>query len=279
MIERFSAYMKRTKDGGDFRRDPGFVQRMQPVLDGVLRYFRAEVEGERNLPAHRPVLLVGNHSGGLYTPEVYVIMGWWLRHHGPERPLYLLAHDILFALPVFGRALRRVGGLPANWDNARAALGEGHPVLVMPGGDYEAFRPWRERARVDFGGRTGFVKLALRANVPIVPVVSHGSHDTTFVITRGERIARALKLNRIRAKVMPLVLGLPWGVVPGFVPTIPIPARISVEILEPIEWPDLDAAAADDPAVVASCYDEVVDRMQESLAAQFERRPWPVWNR
>jgi 1-acyl-sn-glycerol-3-phosphate acyltransferase len=258
-----------------FQRDPKLIRESAIHLERAMRYFRPEVQGGEHIP-QGAALLVGNHSGGLYTPEAYVLMDWWIRERGVDEPLYFLAHDAAFAIPWFGSQLRRWGGLPAGQANAEAALRMGAKVLVYPGGEHESFRPWWERGTVDFRGRSGFVALALRTGVPIVPIVTHGSHDTAFVLTRGARLARWLRLERMRVNVLPLVVTIPWGVVPGFIPGLPYPARIVSRCLEPIRFEEHGIEAAEDPTVVERCVAVVVERMQEALTEMVKDRPVPL---
>jgi 1-acyl-sn-glycerol-3-phosphate acyltransferase len=147
-------------------------------------------------------------------------------------------------------------------------------LLVYPGGDYEACRPWSERDRIDFAGRKGFVKLALRSQVPVVPVVAHGAQHTVVVLSRGERLARTFGLNRLRAKVLPIVLGPPFGVTA--VPPPPMPAAITVEFLPPLDWTGLGADAASDEAVVEACYKEITGMMQATLDRLSAEHPHPL---
>lgn len=269
-LDRFGREIDRARSRPPFRRDPGFIERQRWWLDAIAGYFRPTFEGEEHVPRDGPMLLVSNHSGGLYTPEAYVLMSWWIRERGAEAPLYVLAHDFLFALPWFGKALRRGGGIPANPDNAVAALDRGS-VLVFPGGDHEAFRPWWHRGRIDFGRRRGFARLALRTGVPVVPVVAHGSHDTTIVLSRGDRLANLMRLGRLRSNIMPIVLGLPWGVAPGFLPIVPLPARISMRFLPPRRY----EGAPGDPADVERVFRDVTSTMQVALTDMVRRRPRP----
>ena len=107
---------------------------------------------------------------------------------GPERRFHQLAHDVAARLPFTG--LRRYGVLAASHENARKAFALGAPVLVYPGGDYETFRPSWHSDQIEFGGRQGFIKLALERDVPIVPVVAIGGQETALFLTRGERAAK-----------------------------------------------------------------------------------------
>lgn len=113
------------------------------------------------------------------------------------------------------RGLDRIpaaGPILASMENARAALDRGAAVLVHPGGDREAHRPSWHGHRVEFAHREGFVRLAPAGDVPIVPVVSIGGQETALFLTRGERLARALGIDRrFRLKVLPVSIALPWG--------------------------------------------------------------------
>ncbi len=171
---------------------------------------------------------------------------------------------------------RRMGSVPASKENADRLLDRGHPVVVYPGGDAEDYRPWTERHRIELQGRTGFVRLALRHGVPVVPLVAHGSHDAIVVLTRGETLAKRLGFNRLRINVMPVVAGPPWGIAPVQLPTWPLPAKVTARVGEPIDWSHLGPDAADDPDTVQARYDEPVERMQADLDSLSHCRPPPV---
>jgi 1-acyl-sn-glycerol-3-phosphate acyltransferase len=277
-IGLWSAATEREIQADPFQRDEGFLARMLPLMDLFARYFDAEVEGCERVPPG-PVLLVGNHSGGILTPDTTVFFSAWYRHFGLERPLVALAFDAAFGVPVFRTLMRKIGEVPASRRNAARALDEGRAVLVYPGGDHEVFRPWRERNRIVFGGRKGFVELALEKRVPIVPVVSHGGHDSTIILTRGEWLGGLLGIERIRTRSFPLALQIPWGLSPVGLPSLPLPAKITVRVLPPMTWPSLPRAAAADREVVCRCYDEVTGRMQATLDELAARHPFPVLDR
>ena len=261
-----------------FRRDPGYVRDHLRAVDRVLStYFVPEVRGVERLPDDGPFLLVANHSGGVLMPDMWALGSALVHRFGPDRPLYGLTFDFVFAIPGVSDALRKVGAIPASLSNAETALQSGAGVLVYPGGDREVYRPWTQRNRVDLQGHMGFVRLALRRGVPVFPTVSHGSHDSLVVVSRGDRLARALGLHRLRIDVFPLVLGLPFGLASVVGPYVPLPAKIIVEVLEPLDWSATHGPeAADDPDVVRSCYDDVVDRMQGALDRLIAEMPHPV---
>ena len=266
-------------DDGLEGRDPEFLTRMLPILDRFLTWFDPVVEGLDRLPAEGPFLVVGNHSGGIWMPDFWAFQRAWLRERGPEAPIYSLGFDFNFAIPGMADQARRMGSVPASQHNGGLLLEAGHPVIVYPGGDEDDYRPWTERHRVDLHGRTGFVKLALRHRVPVVPLVAHGSHDAIIVLTRGEALARLLRFDRLRINVMPIVAGPPWGIAPVQLPTLPFPAKVTARVCEPIDWSELPPDAAEDPEVVRHCYEEVLGRMQANLDELVEELPHPVLTR
>ena len=145
---------------------------------------------------------------------------------------------------------------------------------MYPGGDLEVHRPSWEGGRVDFGNRQGFIRLALDQGVPIVPVVSIGGQETALFLSRGEGLARLLRLDKMfRLKVLPISLALPWGLNIGdMLGHIPAPAKITIETLPPI---DLEAEFGPNPDA-AEIYDHLIRLMQETLDALAAERRFPV---
>jgi 1-acyl-sn-glycerol-3-phosphate acyltransferase len=216
---------------------------------------------------------VGNHSGGNITPDTIVFTLAFSTYFGVERRFYQLAHNLVLSMPWLA-FLRKFGTVAASPENARTALQDGSALLVYPGGDLEVHRPSWERNRVDFAGRKGFIRLAIEENVPIVPIVSIGGQETALFLTRGERLARLLALDRIfRLKVLPISFAIPWGLNVGdMLGHIPLPAKITIEALPPI---DLRAEFGDDPAP-EEVYDHLIRVMQETLDALASERRLPV---
>lgn len=255
-------------------RDPEFIRYQLPgmwLFSTV--YFRAEVSGFERVPEDGPVMFVGNHSGGNMTPDSMVFMLGFNTYFGVERPIYALAHSLVTSWPIVGRLAKRWGIITAGPNAASAALKTGASVLVYPGGDVDTHRPWTARHEIRFDGRRGFLRLAKRAGVPIVPVVSVGGQDTYLPLTDGQAAARFLRLDKLaRLKVLPVSLALPWGLNVGdFLGHIPLPAKIRMEVLEPIDVNERFGERADSK----DAYDYVVDRMQESLTALAADRVLP----
>jgi 1-acyl-sn-glycerol-3-phosphate acyltransferase len=279
VIGTWAATTERELHAEPFQRDIAFLRRILPLMEIWSGYFDAEVRGFEHLPPQGPMLLVGNHSGGILTPDTAVFFAAWYRARGLDDPLIGLAFDGAFGIPWFRDLMRRIGEVPAKRENARRALAAGHAVLVYPGGDHECFRPWTDRNRVDFAGRQGFVELALRERVPVVPVVAHGGHHSIFILTRGDWLGPLIGSTRIRTTTFPWALQVPWGLSPINVPGIPFPAKVTTQICRPMPWSVYGPEAADDPAIVERCYHEITGAMQATLDRLVAERPYPVLSR
>ena len=276
LVRSLGAEIEAQKHVDPFQRSPTFVSMLVPALRVINAYFGAEVRGWEHVPKRGPFLVVGNHSGGAEPADLYFFLLRWIEERGPKAPLYALAYDLMFGNPVIGPLLRWSGCIPANARNARKALARGAPVVVFPGGDYEVFRPWTERNRIEFGGRTGFVKLALSAGVPVVPMTIHGAHQSTFVLTRGRRIARVMGIDRLHVNVFPLIWNIPLGLTPAAVPSVQLPAKVTVQIGRPLRWARYGKKAARNQAVVQRCYDEITRTMQLTLDELDAEHPHPI---
>jgi 1-acyl-sn-glycerol-3-phosphate acyltransferase len=194
-------------------------------------------------------------------------------YFGVERSFYQLAHNLVLSAPGLG-FLRRFGTVAASPENAERALGSGAALLVYPGGDHEVHRPSWEGNTINFDGRQGWVRQALEHDVPIVPVVAIGGQETALFLSRGEHLSKLLMLDRLlRLKVLPVSLAAPWGLNIGdFLGHIPLPAKITIEVLPAI---DLREQFGPEPDV-DEVYEHVTGTMQETLDALASERRLPI---
>ena len=267
-------HLRRTLDGNDLDAwDPNYIRRVLPIWRTVMgTYFRGEVRGLDNIPDTGPALLVGNHSGGTMIADTFVFSTAFYTRFGPDRRFHQLAHDIAARVPATG--ISRWGTVAASHENARKAFEMGAPVLVYPGGDYETFRPTWHSDLIEFGGRKGFIKLALQQGVPIVPVVAIGGQETALFLTRGERAAKLTRWAKAtRIKVLPMALAPPFGVsVLDLPPRLPLPSKIIVEVLPPV---DLVERFGENPEH-EEVYNELTGEMQDALSELQDERTLPV---
>jgi len=198
------------------------------VYEPIYRYwFRAEWEGFGNLPREGGALLVANHAGAI-PPDAPVIM------HGIERdlgrPVYGLAENLFRALPVIGTLWSRSGGVAAHPQNAYRLLHNRQQlVLVFPEGAKGPGKHYRDRYQVRRFGRGGFVEIAMRSGVPIIPLAVVGAEESMPILWKSNRLAKLLGLPYFPITANQLLLG-PLGLV-GY-----LPAKFKIRVLPPIHF-------------------------------------------
>jgi len=256
----------RTKNWSVAGQNPDVMNKQSGIWDFLLDYyFRFEMTGWDRLP-DQASMLIGIHSGTWLTMDAWTLCAQWWRRYQGQRILHGTAHDALMAMPGIGTYFRNVGVIPAKRESVSAAFSAGHDVVIWPGGEVDAMRSWSKRYEVVLGGRTGFIRQAIRSGVPIVPVATVGGHDTVFVISECRKLAKLLRLKKLlRSEIAPLVLGFPFGItLEAFPMHIPYPAKIRTEILEPIDI-DTDPERANDNTYVNKKYKEVESCIQEGV--------------
>ena len=253
-------------------RDPNIIQALLPLGDWLYRhYFRVTSDGWQHLPRSGGMLIVGSHNGGMIAPDTLMFMVDWFQRFGAERLVYGLMHPNVWMVPGYAKLTVQLGAIKAHPHMATAALRQDAAVLVYPGGAEDLWRPYHDRHRIHFAGRKGFVKLALREGVPIVPAISIGAHETLIILANLYPQLRQLHewgmpwLLGIDPIVFPIYLGLPWGLAVGPLPNIPLPVQIHTRICAPIVFERSGRAAANDKVYVEVCYQQVCTQMQQEL--------------
>jgi len=275
MPDRHSSYTLPEIDMAVLRRSYKFIGPMARY------YFRHEARNMHRIPREKSII-VTHHDGGVFPLNGICFGASWYEHFNFSRGLYVLTHDLLHGtIPAFSKLMADSGLIPADRYAMDAALAKGHTVMVFPGAARESFRPYWKRREIDLGGRTGFISQAIRWQVPITPLVSAGAHNTVVVLWRGQGLARALGIHKLfrSADVLPVQLGLPWGlwVIP-LLPPLPLPARIVSDVLPPVHLSDLlgmtlEPHHADDPVIVRAGFDAVLEIMRKGVNALYDERP------
>src|SRR3954449_9367675 len=257
--------------------DLRFMELQKFLWNPLIEYwFRMEVSGWEKIP-EPPVLLVGIHSGAPFVWDAWTVGIHWWRRFGEERPLHGTAHDALMAMPLIGTYFRKMGVLPAAPDSMASALAAGRDVAVWPGGEVDSLRPWTKRDKAVLAGRKGFIRMAINAGVPIVPIATVGGADSMPVLATGRRIAKALQLDKIaRLKMFPFALQAPWGISPAMLPEIPLPTKIRTAFQEPITL-SRDPRKAKDDDYLESTYHEIEGSIQRGMDALARRRRLPLF--
>lgn len=230
-------------------------------------WFRAEWQGLEKIPLHGGALLIANHAGAI-PADAPVIM------HGIEeelgRPVYGLADYLFRSIPLVGTAWARGGGVPAHPDNAYRLLRDQQQlVLVFPEGTKGTGKPFSERYRLRRFGRGGFVEIAMRAGVPVVPITVVGSEEVMPIVAKSPRLAKALGIPYVPITANMLLLG-PLGLLGYF------PAKLKLRVLDPVLF---DVAPDQERYPRSRVFEEaeaIRQRMQTSLYDMLRQRR-SVW--
>jgi 1-acyl-sn-glycerol-3-phosphate acyltransferase len=242
-----------------------------PVLEF---YHRAKWIGLDNIP-EEVFLGVGNHTGMHFMPESLL---WVAKYHSERRfvPMLTLIHHMTHQLTVkAGLPVNELGFLEANRENALNALRTGYSVMVYPGGDRDVARPYSDRHNIDFFDHLGYVKMALKTQVPILPVVGCGGGETAFVINSGEKIAEWTGLKKwAKIHTWPLYWSFPFGVHLGHLPhlELPLPSQMTMSILKPYHINEYKPEDAADRDIVKHINDDLLRLMQAELDRLSEGR-------
>lgn len=226
------------------------------LLEALYRsWFRVEWEGLENIPKEGGALLVCNHAGMMPVDGALVQFGV---ERERSRRVYMLAHHGFFAFPYVGRVLNRFGAVVAHPNNAHRLLREDRRlVLVFPEGEKGPVKPPSERYRLQRFGRGGFVETAMRAHVPVVPVVLMGTEDTTPTLAR-------LSVGGQSFPITPNFLL--FGPILG--PLAHFPAKIRARVLPPIDV----NGVAESRSVVMDHAESIRGEMQSALDEMYASR-------
>jgi 1-acyl-sn-glycerol-3-phosphate acyltransferase len=218
---------ERRSDVDEWGRSESVRATLRRIYGPLYRYwFRAEWEGLEKVPLAGGALLVANHAGAIPTDAPTIM-------HGIEeqlgRPVYGLADYLFRSVPVVGTVWARGGGVAAHPDNAYRLLREQRQLaLVFPEGTKGTGKLYRERYRLRRFGRGGFVEIAMRAGVPVVPIVVIGSEETMPILAKSPLLARALGVPYVPLTANMLLLG-PLGL-------LPLPAKLRLRVLDPVHF-------------------------------------------
>ncbi len=239
------------------------------VIEFVRRYHRLQVEVEAGA-FDEPVLFVANHGfGGIVDLNVLAVSAV-LEDLALGRPVTFLTHQLAWTLGV-GPIVEHLGAKPASRDSAHRAFAEGHHVVVFPGGDLDAAKKFSDRNRIVFGGRSGFAQLAMDEGTPIVPIVTAGAGESLLVLSDGERLARALRLDKmLRVKALPTSVSLPWGLntgAVGMLPYLPLPTKLHSRVLP---------ATTPEPGEGAEHYAERIGTLMQDALTDMTKNRLPL---
>jgi 1-acyl-sn-glycerol-3-phosphate acyltransferase len=259
-----------SREVDDWGRSERVFQLVEPALNFYYRYwFRVEQEGVENVPADGGALLVSNHSGAL-PPDAPMIMQAIRNEHPSSRPLYMLGEHWFKGYPGVGMLANKIGLVPAHSANAQRLLrDEGRLVLVFPEGQKGSRKLYWQRYRLRRFGRGGFVKTAIRAGVPIVPVAVVGAEEAMPIF------AHVPLLQRLTGLIyFPINHAFPhFGLAAGL---MYLPAKFKIRFLEPISFDGYAPSDADDLELVQRLAEGVREKIQTEVDRLVSERK-SVW--
>jgi 1-acyl-sn-glycerol-3-phosphate acyltransferase len=245
--------------------DWGRSERVEGLLDRTIYdflyhlWFRVDVEGIENVPSEGGALLVSNHAGAL-PPDAPMIAKAIKEEHPRPRPLHMTAEHFFKGYPGFSMLLPKIGAVPAHPANVHRLLcDEDQLVLVFPEGAKGTEKLFKDRYRLRRFGRGGFVKAAMRARVPIVPIALVGAEEAQPVFAQIPLLARVTGL--LYAPVSPLFY---------------LPAKFTIRFLEPVRTDDMGDEPWEDRGLVQTVSQDIRARIQEQLFEMVGRRE-SVW--
>jgi 1-acyl-sn-glycerol-3-phosphate acyltransferase len=254
----------------DWGRSERLMGVADPLLNFYYRYwFRVEAQGVENVPSAGGALLVCNHAGAL-PPDAPMIMQAIRNEHPSPRPLYMLGEHWFKGYPGVSMLANKLGVVPAHPANAQRLLGdEGRLALVFPEGMKGSGKVLWQRYRLRRFGRGGFVRTALRAGVPIIPIALVGGEEAMPIFAHMRSLQR--------------LTGLLYAPInhafPHFGPLAALmymPAKFKIRFLEPIDIAALPEDTVDDSAAVQGVAEEVRTRIQAALDEMIAERK-SVW--
>jgi len=255
---------ERSGEVDDFGLDPETVRSVGRLLRFLReRWWRTEVVGLEHVPDDRAVLFVANHSGLLPWDGLLLAEAVAAAHGEARRPRFLIA-DWLITLPFVQPAMARLGGVRACRENAERLLGTERSVIAFPEGAKGAAKPFKDRYRLQRFGRGGAVRLALAADVPVVPVAIVGAEEVHPILFRVETPARLFGLP-----FLPVTPTFPWL---GPLGAVPLPAKWVIAFGEPLATPREGPDAARDDLLVARLTDELRGEIQRLVKAALAMR-------
>ncbi len=240
----------------DWGRSETAFRLADPVLNFYYRYwFRVELENVKNVPSSGGALLVANHSGAL-PPDGPMIMHGIRTEHPDPRPVYMLGEHWFKGYPGVGMLSNKIGLVAAHPANAQRLLGdEGKLALVFPEGQKGSRKLYWQRYKLRRFGRGGFVRTAMRAGVPIVPVAVVGAEEAMPIFAHVPLLQRMTGLI-----YFPVNHAFPhFGLAAGL---MYLPAKFKIRFLEPVDLSGYGPDDAEDLALVQSIAEEIRGAIQ-----------------
>lgn len=252
----------------EFGMDEAMLDVIRPFFQFLYyQYFRVETEGSKNIPTRGPALLIANHSGGLAYDGVMTNLAVY-NNLNEKRYLRFLVDDFVYYLPFVGTFIQRSGGIRACHENAMRLLDHGHLILVFPEGIKGTGKLFDDRYKLQRFGRGGYVRLAMRTGVPVIPTAIIGSEEIHPLIWKSETLGKSLGIP-----YFPFTPTFPWL---GPLGLIPLPTKWRIVFGKPFSFGKYKPSDAEKPALVKKVSNSIRSRIQGMLDERLKKRE-SIW--
>ncbi len=251
-------------DTDEWGMDREFTDAVRPFFEFMYKtYWRVSLSGLENVPEQGRALLVSNHSGQLPWDAAMLATGVLIEHPA-QRMVRSLYGTWFSTIPFVSDFFVKTGQVLATEDNGARLLAQDNLVAVFPEGYKGAGKLFKERYRLARFGRGGFVKMALRARAPLIPVAVVGAEETYISLAKSDLIAKLIGFP-----YFPISPTFPWAGLIGF---IPLPTKWYIDIGEPIPTDGYKRGAENNMLLVSQLTDQVRNVVQEMIFRRLGQR-------
>lgn len=249
--------------------DEKFIEALRPLFQFLYHiYFRVDAIGVENVPQHKPAILVANHSGGLPYDGVMIHLAVY-NNHISGRNVRFLVEDFIFNIPLLSEFITRAGGVRACHANATDLLRSGNLIAVFPEGVKGVGKSYDDRYKLERFGNGGFVRLAMRTKMPIIPVSVIGAEEIHPVVWKSHLLGKALGVPFI-----PFTPTFPWL---GPLGLIPLPSKWRIVFGKPIFFDKFGPKDAENDKLVLTHSERIREIIQKTLNRELKNRK-SIWS-
>lgn len=254
----------------EFGMDEALLELLRPFFQFLYyQYFRVEVEGAENISTIKgPALLIANHSGTIALYDGSMANLAVMNNHPDRRYARYLVDDFIYYLPFVGTFLQRTGGIRACHENAMRLLDHGHIIIVFPEGVKGVGKLFDQRYQLQRFGRGGYVRLAMRSGVPIIPMAIIGAEEIHPLIMRSRRLGKMLGIPYFPITPTFPLLG-PLGL-------IPLPTKWRIIFGKPVNFSGYKPRDAENTRTVNKASETIRSTIQGMIDGALKKRE-SVW--
>jgi len=154
------------------------------IFSPLENYHNYKINGLEQIPNNTGFILISNHSFLAY--DMIFFMKSYYKDTG--KFVRALTDHSIFKIPILRTLFLQLGIVDGTMKNSSKILKNNYGLVIYPGGAKEAMKPSTEKYQLRWQGRYGFIKLAIKNNVPIIPIISKGNDDIFKVYYDGYNI-------------------------------------------------------------------------------------------